>query len=73
MSLQVDVLMCETPGSILLMEGPPAGMQPLEDPSAVVESTLAGLESSDWVEATRALNVLRQLAVHHPETISPYL
>ena len=48
-------------------------MQPLEDPSAVVESTLAGLESSDWVEATRALNVLRQLAVHHPETISPYL
>lgn len=48
-------------------------LQPVEDPAATLEACMAGLEASDWVEAVRALNLLRQLAAHHPAVCQPQL
>ena len=41
--------------------------QPVEDAAAVLAAALAGLEAADWLEAVKALNLLRQLVVHHPD------
>lgn len=49
-------------------------LAPLEgDAAAAVGPTLAALQSGDWVEATRALNTLRQLAAHHADAAAPHL
>ncbi|GAB4822816.1 hypothetical protein N2152v2_009862 [Parachlorella kessleri] len=40
-------------------------LQPVEDAAAAVEACSSGLDSADWVEAVKALNLLRQLVVHH--------
>lgn len=41
-------------------------LQPLDNPNDAIESMVAGLDSSNWVDACKALLTLRQLAVHHP-------
>ena len=55
---------------------PRAELQPLEDPAAALEPTLAalaGLESADWVATCHAIATLRQLIAHSPETCEPHL
>lgn len=48
-------------------------VQPVEDAAATLAAALPGLEASDWLEAVKALNLLRQLAVHHPDTCATQL
>lgn len=48
-------------------------LAPLEAPDAALAAALAGLEGSDWVEAVRCLNLLRQLVAHHPEACASQL
>lgn len=50
-----------------------ADLAPLDDPAASAAGLEAGLGAADWLEAVRALNVLRQLVVHHPDTCAPQL
>lgn len=50
-----------------------ADLAPLGDPAGAASSLDAGLAAADWVEAVRALNVLRQLVVHHPEACASRL
>lgn len=61
------------PAAVDVEYPPREELQPLDDPAAALEACLAGLESADWVEAVRALNTLRQLAVHHPAAAQPEL
>ena len=48
-------------------------MQPLEHPAAALEAAQAGMASSDWVEALRALGTLRQLAARHAAVAADHL
>ena len=48
-------------------------LQPADDAAATLAAALPGLEAADWLEAVKALNLLRQLAVHHPDTCSAQL
>jgi hypothetical protein len=40
---------------------------------ATLAAALPGLEAADWLEAVKALNLLRQLVVHHPDACSAQL
>lgn len=46
---------------------------PLEDPKKAAEELLSELASKDWVAQCHALNLTRQLAVHHKEECQPML
>ncbi|KAI7837337.1 hypothetical protein COHA_008852 [Chlorella ohadii] len=48
-------------------------LQPVDDVAATLAAALPGLEASDWLEAVKALNLLRQLVVHHPDACSAQL
>lgn len=45
----------------------------MDDVAATLAAALPGLEASDWLEAVKALNLLRQLVVHHPDACSAQL
>lgn len=48
-------------------------LQPLDDAAAALAALPPGLEAADWLEAVRALNTLRRLAVRHPDACAPQL
>lgn len=48
-------------------------LQPVNDTAAALESLAPGLGAADWMEAVRTLNLLRQLAAHHPGSCAQQL
>ena len=50
-----------------------ADLAPLDDSAGAAASLTEDLGTADWVAAIKALNVLRQVVVHHPEACSAQL
>ena len=48
-------------------------LQPVEDTGAALALAVPGMEAGDWLEVVRALNLLRQLVVRHPDACSSQL
>lgn len=43
------------------------------DALSVLQAGVQQLESKDWTQAIQGLNVVRQAAVHHMQTLEPLL